>query len=185
MPKDTRIWHHIILTTYGAWLYGDPRGFRTRHHREHVIGDYNNPPPAGTYFEQEQRSREQLKQPPVELPKIWRPKVGRAVWQELTRLGAWVLVMAVAGQHVHLLVKLPRGRARPWAGRAKRYATLRLRELGWQGKLWGVRGKAVRIRDRQHQVNTFNYIRRHAEVGAWIGVWKTEGVWESSDHEPR
>jgi hypothetical protein len=36
-------WYHIIETTYGAWLYGDQRGFRTRHHREHVDGDDKRP----------------------------------------------------------------------------------------------------------------------------------------------
>jgi hypothetical protein len=42
-------WYHIMLTTSGDWLYGDARGFRTRHHREHVEGDYKNPPPPGIY----------------------------------------------------------------------------------------------------------------------------------------
>jgi hypothetical protein len=30
--------------TYGTWLPGDPKGFRTRHHREHIEGDYKKPP---------------------------------------------------------------------------------------------------------------------------------------------
>jgi hypothetical protein len=34
-------WYHVIISTYGGWLHGDPRGFRTRHHRAHVEGDYN------------------------------------------------------------------------------------------------------------------------------------------------
>lgn len=37
-------WYHIMCHTYGTWLPGDPRGFRTRHHREHVEGDYKSPP---------------------------------------------------------------------------------------------------------------------------------------------
>ena len=40
-------WFHVTAHTYGAWLAGDARGFRTRHHREHVEGDYKHPPPAG------------------------------------------------------------------------------------------------------------------------------------------
>ena len=42
-------WFHVILGTYGSWLPGDPRGFRTRHHRDHVDGDYKSPPPPGIY----------------------------------------------------------------------------------------------------------------------------------------
>src|SRR3954469_18588066 len=42
-------WFHCCGSTYGAWLRGDPRGWRARHHREHVDGDYKNPPAPGTY----------------------------------------------------------------------------------------------------------------------------------------
>ena len=59
---DSRKWFHCTTHTYGAWLYGDPRGFRTRHHREHVEGDYKNPPPKGKYDRQYQRSKKLLKQ---------------------------------------------------------------------------------------------------------------------------
>jgi hypothetical protein len=174
MPRDSRTWHHIVLTTYGAWLYGDARGFRTRHHREHIVGDYKNPPPSGMYAEKERRSRALLKTPPVELTGIWQDRVGTALWQEFTRQGAWVLVIAVASQHVHVLVKLNRGQHRQLTGRAKRFATLALKERGWQGHLWGVRSKAVLIRDRRHQVNAFRYIVNHAREGAWVRIWKQE-----------
>ena len=64
---DDRTWFHVTTHTYGAWLYGDPRGFRTRHHREHVEGDYKNPPPPGTYAAKYERSKRLLKQDPVRL----------------------------------------------------------------------------------------------------------------------
>ena len=35
-------WYHCTAHTYGTWLRGDPRGWRARHHREHVDGDYRN-----------------------------------------------------------------------------------------------------------------------------------------------
>jgi hypothetical protein len=43
-----RDWYHVTGSTYGAWLPGDPRGFRTRHHRQHVEGDYKDPPPRAS-----------------------------------------------------------------------------------------------------------------------------------------
>ncbi|HEX4128490.1 MAG TPA: hypothetical protein VHZ24_00505 [Pirellulales bacterium] len=171
---DPRAWYHVILTTYGAWLYGDPRGFRTRHHRERVEGDDKHPPPPGIYARRARRSRELLKQPPVVIPFALRALVGQSLRHERTRLGAWVLVIAVGGQHVHLLVKMPAGRPRDWIGRAKKHATDRLRAEAWQGRLWGVRRKALRIRDREHQRNVFHYILAHAADGAWTGVWKNE-----------
>ena len=140
---------------------------------------WRNPPPPGMYAEEERRSRESLVQHAVILPPEWRPRVGRAIWQELTRRGAWLLAIAVAGQHVHMLVKLPLGRQRKWTGFAKRQSTPDMRSRGWQGKLWAVRSKCIKIRNRAHLVNTFNYILRHAEEGAWVSVWKVEGVDEA------
>lgn len=57
IPSKTRIkdkpkgpwndWCHCMGHTYGTWLPGDPCSFRTRHHRQHIEGDYRNPPPKG------------------------------------------------------------------------------------------------------------------------------------------
>ena len=61
-PMDeTWRWFHCTVHTYGAWLHGSARGFRTRHHREHIEGDYKNPPPQGMYDDKLQRSKELLK----------------------------------------------------------------------------------------------------------------------------
>jgi hypothetical protein len=64
-----------------------------------------------------------------------------------------------------------------------RQSTLEMRERGWHGRLWAVRSKGTKIRDRAHQVNTFQYILRHREEGALVGVWKIEGVDEAPDVE--
>src|SRR2546425_10665415 len=88
---ETLHWFHITTHTYGAWLYGDPRGFRTRHHREHVEGDYKNPPPPGKYDEKNKRSKESLKQSPVILTRNWREEVGIALRDKLLLLGAQLL----------------------------------------------------------------------------------------------
>src|SRR5437763_7521183 len=100
MADDNRRWYHVIVTTYGAWLYGDARGFRTRHHREHVEGDYKNPPPPGKYEKKAARSRKLLKQPPVILTPEWRKTVGEAIRDRLLELGAVLLCVSVSGQHV-------------------------------------------------------------------------------------
>jgi hypothetical protein len=165
---DTRRWYHIICTTYGAWLYGDARGFRTRHHREHVEGDYKNPPPPGLYADLERRSRESLKRSPVVLPRPLREVIGRAIIERLTGLGALMVCISVGGQHIHLLAKMPFRRARWMMGKAKRHVWFVLRDRGWVGKLWGKRGKELQVRDREHQLNVYHYIMRHAAQGAWV-----------------
>ena len=172
MAPDDRVWFHAILSTYGSWLYGDSRGFRTRHHREHVDGDYKNRPPKGMYASQERRSRNSLKQEPVVFPSHLRQVVGEALQDKLTRLGAWVQIESVSGQHVHMLVKMRPSLARKWLGIAKMHTSFELKKHDWRGKVWGVRCRTERVRDKVHQTNAFLYIQRHADQGAWVGVWK-------------
>src|SRR5262249_49533729 len=175
-PEMEGFWIHFVETMYGAWVYGDARGFRPRHYREHVEGDYKNPPPAGMYEAKRQRSLELMKQPPVVLPPVWRAIIGAAVRDRLQDLGAFVICLAQGGQHLHLLAKLPRGvDARIWMGLAKKHAAVEAKAQGWRGKLWGKRGKEVRVRDRRHQLNAYHYILEHAQEGAWIWVWRRGG----------
>jgi hypothetical protein len=165
-------WFHITLTVYGAWLYGDPRGFRTRHHREHIEGDYKNPPPPGMYEQEEKRSRRLLKHDAVELPVNWRAIVGQALVTRLVELRAFVLCVACARQHSHLLAKLPADEVRNWSGLAKKHAWFEARALGWTGKLWAKRGHEEPVRDREHQLNAYHYILDHIHEGAWVWDYK-------------
>jgi hypothetical protein len=117
-----------------------------------------------------------LKQAPVVLPPAWRPIVGAAVRDRWQQLGAFVLCLAQGGQHQHLLAKLSlEVEARLWMGLAKKHAAFEAKGQGWQGKLWGQRGKEVPVRDRTHQRNVYHYLFDHAKEGAWVWVWKREG----------
>ena len=174
MAEDLH-WYHITIGTYSSWLYGDPRGFRTRHHREHVEGDYKNLPPPGMYQDKERRSKDSLKQPSVIVPKALRPAVGTALREQLELLGAFVLVLSVSGMHMHILAKLPFGKGREWCGVAKMHTWHVLRKQhGWKEKLWGKRGKDLPVKDRAHQLNAYHYIKDHRKQGAWVWDWMEE-----------
>src|SRR6185437_9705710 len=148
-------WFHVTTHTYGAWLYGDPRGFRTRQHREHVEGDYKNPPPTGMYDEELERSKASMKQGPVILSPKWRAIIGTALKDKLLLLGAQVLRLSVNGQHVHYLAKMPPAVPRSWTGISKKHAWFEARDRGWTGMLWAKRSKALLVKDRKHQLNVF------------------------------
>ena len=168
-------WFHVILTTYGSWLPGDKRGFRTRKHREHVAGDYKNPPTSGRYEGLAAHSQNALQQEPFVLTGQQREVVGTSLRDGLIGLCAVVACLAIAGQHGHLLVKLPKAETRRWIGLAKKHAWFELHDSGWTGKLWAKRQKFVPIRDRKHQLNVYDYILRHAEQGAYL--WKySDGI---------
>ena len=168
MSEPQWFWYHCMLSTYGSWLHGDERGFRMRHHREHVEGDYKHPPPAEKYQDLQKRSEELLKQDVVVIPEALRAVVGEALREKLEALGAQVLSLSVGGQHAHVQARMPFNVARKWLGKAKVHAWFRLRERGWKSKLWGKRGKELPIRDRQHQINVYYYVMRHQQEGAWV-----------------
>jgi hypothetical protein len=166
---ETWQWFHCTTHTYGAWLHWDARSFRTRHHREHIVGDYKNPPPPGTYEQQLARSRRLLKQPPVVVASAWRPVFGRALRDKLLELSAQLICLSMGHTHAHVLAKMPPGPVpRLWMGRAKVNANFKGKDQGWTGKLWAVRGKITPIKNRQHQLNTFDYILDHYKEGAWV-----------------
>ena len=166
---DTWQWFHCTSHTYGAWLYGEARGFRTRHHREHIIGDYKNRTPRGMYDDKLARSRELLKQDSVSLAKEWRKIIGAAVRDKITELGAQLLCISMSGTHVHLMAKMPTGKIpRKWVGQAKKHSNFIGKDHGWTGKLWAVRGKVIRVKGRAHQLNVYYYILDHIKEGAWV-----------------
>ena len=134
-------WFHCIGGTYGSWLPGGPRGFRTRHHREHVEGDYHNPPPAGIYESRHHCAEDSLRFDPVTLRPDDRAVVCRTMAAAPLAYGVELIDMSVGGQHFHALCRFP---------------------------LWAKRAKFEPIRNRQHQLNVVGYIRDHACEGAVI-----------------
>lgn len=168
-PPNSR-WFHIVLTTYGTWLPGDARGYRTRQHRVHIEGDYKNPPTGGRDILVNDSSRRQMTDPPTVLSPEDRKLVGIAVRDRFEELGALVAIIAVARKHLHVLVKLPTSLARAWTALAKKHAWFEMRPTGRHRKLWARGAKFVRVRDRPHQLNVYFYIKRHLREGAW--VWR-------------
>ncbi|MFW6133090.1 MAG: hypothetical protein ACOC8F_04280 [Planctomycetota bacterium] len=126
-------WYHVNGSTYGTWLRGDPRGWRACHHREHVEGDYRNPPPPGTYDELHRRSGELLKRGPIRLTPQQRRAAGRAMVGKLLALDTDTLAVAVGAAHYHILARFRDDRVRWWVGWAKKHASHALTPQGSQG----------------------------------------------------
>ena len=185
-------WYHCMSSTYGAWLPGDPRGFRTRGHREHVQGDYKNPPPAGVYEQRHDAAKGRMKRSAVVLSGEARRAACEEVRDSLIRHGAEVLAVSVSTTHMHVLARFPlegkptfaerglRGKrnsavddpVRHLVGLAKQWSSKRLIAdgLALPGGVWARKGKIVPIKDRAHQVNVYKYIIDHARKEA-AAVW--------------
>lgn len=97
-----------------------------------------------------------------------------AIRDKLEGLGAFVLVVAMSGQHAHLIAKLPPSEARNLVGRAKKHVYFELRDRGHVGHVWGKSSKETPIDDRGHQVNEYHYVPRHREQAAYVWSWVEE-----------
>ncbi|MFI4859091.1 MAG: hypothetical protein ACIAXF_00275 [Phycisphaerales bacterium JB063] len=190
-PNAWNNWYHCVGSTYGSWLRGDPRGFRTFHHREHVEGDYRRPPEPGIWEAVFEASEASLRYPPVVLELPQRCCVCQAFIDKLQRDAVEPVALAIASNHFHLLARFPAltpadlarlkktilrdGRdpaPRHFLGRARRHASFALSEVKLKpaSPVWATRPKCEPIRDRSHQVNTTRYIADHVKQNAatWV-----------------
>jgi hypothetical protein len=103
--RPWRNWYHCGGNTYGSWPLGDSRGSRTRHHRQHIIGDYRFPPPPRYYERLLQRSLHLLRHKPLLLDDEVRPRVAQLLADDLARRQVEVLAVSVSRMHFHLLAR--------------------------------------------------------------------------------
>ncbi len=106
-------WYHINGNTYGTWLRGDSRGWRARHHREHVEGDYKNPPPPGVYDRLEASSKRLMaraKRSVVRLSQEARELACRTMVDSLLAHGVELIVLSIDDHHYHLLARFTEAR---------------------------------------------------------------------------
>ena len=169
-------WYHCMGHTYGTWLPGDPRGFRTRHHREHVEGDYKNPPPKGMYIARHARAKVIMTREPVYLSIEQRVLIVRLLVESLQRRDIEVIVACVTDAHFHILARFHSHNSRHVIGVAKKESSHYARQSGAAtlGGLWAVRTKSRPINSREHQLNTARYIFDHRHQGG--AVWYKQTV---------
>ena len=167
-------WYHIMGNTFGTWLPGDPKGFRARHHREHVDGDYKKPPPKGKYDALWKPSKELMKREPVYLNPAQRK---RAVDEFVRSFKKWKIELRVLSMdrvHIHALARFHDRNPRHWVGLAKKESSAYMKRDGLapDGGLWAVRCKCLPITDREHFDRVVGYIQDHAKRGACVWEWE-------------
>ncbi|HSU66967.1 MAG TPA: hypothetical protein VLJ39_08860 [Tepidisphaeraceae bacterium] len=164
-------WYHCMGHTYGTWLPGDPKGFRTRHHREHIEGDYKHPPPKGMYDKRHEQAKDLMKRDPIFLTIDQRLLIVRLLVESLQRRNFDIATACVIEVHFHILARIPDHDPGHWIGVAKKESSHYAKEQSQApaGGLWAVRSKSLPIHSRGHQLNTAKYIFDHCEEGA--AVW--------------
>ena len=177
-------WYHCTTHTYGSWLRGDPRGWRARHHREDVQGDYKSPPPRGTYDALLEYSKSLMKRDPVRIDRELRQFVVDAIVARLIECRVETQIVSLDSNHLHALIRCPARDPRIVLGIAKQYATAQLKahglavglglNLGEGQGLWAKRSHPEPIKNPQHFQKATDYIRDHAARGAV--VWEPDPI---------
>ncbi len=173
MPHAGRAWWHLILTTKGSWLPGDPRGFRDHNHRLHSSGDYRHLPPTGEHAGL-LRHNQRLAAAAVILSPAARELIGSALRSKLQLDACRTLALTVAPTHAHLLVELAGDylAVRQYMGHLKRTSSHAVRQV-LPGTVWAKSGRPIQIKDRAHQLQVFQYICAHAQKErAWVWTFR-------------
>ena len=172
-------WYHLMCHTYGTWLPGDPKGFRARHHREHIEGDYKNPPPVGRDAERWEQSKRLMKRDPVYLDAAQRQRAVDEILKSFLKRAIEIKALSVDRIHMHVLAKIADRDARRHMGVAKRECShyMKVAGLAPVGGLWGVRCEVVPIADAGHFENADQYILDHEGAGA--------AVWPAREIDPK
>jgi len=165
-------WYHCNGNTYGTWLRGDPRGWRARHDREHVDGDYKNPP-AQNFAPMYRKSQRLLVKPPVYLTSEQMHVAGSAMAQRLMNTAVEVLSLSLDDHHFHLVARFPSHQPKLIIGRAKQYAArVLVCDFGLEAPVWAKGCRCLPISSRAHQVRSVKYDVSHARNGAFVWTFR-------------
>jgi hypothetical protein len=162
--------YHVMGSTYGTWLPGDKRGFRTRHHREHVPYDYKHPPPSGMYDGLYEHAKKSMKRDPVYLTMEQRTLAVAEFVKSLTKRSIPIEALSIDRIHFHILAPFPDHDPRKWVGIAKKESSHYMKGAGKApvGGLWAVRTECVPVKSAEHKHNVRGYIFKHILKGAVI-----------------
>ena len=164
-------WVLITWTTHGAWLPGDPRGFRTANAKKYV------PPPARYAADGEEKyeAEEYAKLyehhksgvTPVFLTMKHFLVVAAEAKRVIAKLTDEPAVMSIGRDHVHCLLKADE----LWIERAvknlKGASSRLLSEHGLPGTVWA-RGYHVRRIDDGGYESALRYVERHSTQGCMV-----------------
>jgi hypothetical protein len=169
-------WYHVMGHTYGTWLPGDPKGFRTRHHREHVEGDYRNPPPKGKYDGLHEAAKRAMKREPVFLDPEQRQRALEEMVASFQRRNMGLEAFAVGAIHFHGLLQCRDHYPKWWIGVAKKESSHYCKQTGHApvGGLWATGTKSLPIEGPVHFVFSKGYILDHVKKGA--AIWEPPGM---------
>ncbi len=166
----TTRWMHIEWHTFGTWLPGDPRGFRSRDHRIHSSGDYRSPPPPGEHAGLHAYAKRVMHRAPVVLTGTQQIRICAQLEEKIEREGFEVALLSVSITHVHLLGRFDPASVGMEVGKLKRHSSHAIRDE-LPGRIWEARIDDRVIRDEVHWQGVYGYILDHSRKER-AAIWR-------------
>ncbi|MBX3357916.1 MAG: hypothetical protein KF745_05765 [Phycisphaeraceae bacterium] len=163
-------WYHVTGNTYGTWLPGDDRGWKTRHARPQPGADAPIPPEDRSRIRSHVQAR--MGRKAVSLSPAARSLAAERLAATLATHQVEAVILAVTPHHFHVLARFTDSNPRRWIGLAKKDSARALSSAGLVplGGVWATRSHCKPIVDREHQLNVARYIANHAQENAT--VWR-------------
>ena len=170
-------WWLVTWNTYGSWLPGDPRGFRTFRGQTYI------PPPARyakpgepTYQPEDYADLHQAAAAGTgETISLSADDRRTALDTLATAINTSNIIPAIASMaehHCHLLAKFGASHIRPTVGEYKAAITRQLHELGdTRDRLWAKECHMSSKKTEKEFRDAFAYVQRHIREGAEVYVW--------------
>ena len=157
-------WFLVTWTTYGSWLPGDSRGFRSRHHKIDVAPPERYSNFTGSYNPIEWKklyghSKLSCKRE-VQLDRQQREFVERRVSEIAAECGCSVYAVSVGDRHIHLLVSDGKYDLPKVVQRLKGVSSRELADYGLSGRVWA-RGYRIRVISPDSLELTKRYVLQH------------------------
>jgi len=183
------MWHLVTVNTYGTWLPGDPRGFQTRRHRQHVP-----PPPRyasgeetygpALYENLHRDAKARMKGHEIKLTAGQSRTVVQSFRDHLAELRLACLVVSMDFWHGHSVLSCPPDVLERTVALLKGRASRQLGKQGLPGRVWARGYHARRLKDRTAVYSAVHYVRRHVSRGAVVWVNANIDALVAVEHPP-
>ncbi|MCH8828678.1 MAG: hypothetical protein IID45_03770 [Planctomycetes bacterium] len=173
-------WWLVTFGTYGQWLPGDPRGFKTWRGHRYVPPTYGKnrfgePTYDPDIFREEYQTAQRMVGDLVAFSMDHRRLVAYAISDDLESLPIVPSILAVTNLHVHLIAKFGGLKIRPSVGRFRSAATQKMHENGVIGERFWAKGCHMEsLADEETFLQGFEYVKSHEQQGAVVKIWQLD-----------
>lgn len=170
-------WWLVTWGTYGSWLPGDPRGFKTWRKREYIPPVFGKAQPGepvydpAAFSQRHRRARDSCGDAVILCPQDVR-LCCQAMVRDLSQISVAPAILSIAPTHCHLVAKFGALKIRSVVGRLKFAASREVHDSGSRmGRIWA-KGCHMKSLPRPEAFDeAIRYVADHKSAGALVHQW--------------